>query len=138
MRIAKVNSDREGVAKAIFQKGRIFGLKGECDIALTRFDESLQILTELGTRDDVSKCLHQIGVIHFLRGDYETALVKLEESLKISEELGNRPQLAKSHGQRGVLFRATKRFPEAFDQLFLAMMIFAELEFPDVTHAACA
>ena len=81
-------------------------------------------------RATVAGIRHNIGILLQARGDYAAALAEYEKSLKIKEELGNRAGVASSHGQIGKLLSQTNRYPEAFENFLLALVIFTELQSP--------
>jgi len=78
-----------------------------------------------------AKILHNLAILMQGRGDYASALQQYEQSLKIKEELGDRAGVASTHGQLGLLFQKMGEFHGAFENLMMALAIFAQIGSPD-------
>ncbi|HEY9231011.1 MAG TPA: tetratricopeptide repeat protein, partial [Blastocatellia bacterium] len=119
-------------AKALHNIGMIYEVRGDYEMALQHYQESLKIEEELDNRAGVATSLHQIGMIHQQRGDYEAALRHYQASREIAEDLGDRAGVAESLAQIGRLFTQIGRYGEAFDNLLVALFAFVELQSPNV------
>jgi tetratricopeptide (TPR) repeat protein len=96
---------KETLAGLIHNFGILLAHRGDYEVALQHYQESLKIEEELGNQAGVAISLHQIGTIYQYRGDYEAALRHYQESLKIKEELGNRAGVASSLHQIGRIYQ---------------------------------
>jgi len=88
------------MARLIYRKGGIFYDQGKYDLALSCFQQALEIQKALfGDRHpDVATSLNNIGFVYSKKGDYDLALKYYEQSLEIQKALfGDRhPDVASS------------------------------------------
>jgi tetratricopeptide (TPR) repeat protein len=78
------------MARLIYRKGGIFYDQGKYDLALSCFQQALEIQeANLKNRQhvDVASGLSNIGVVYSSKGDYDLALKYLEQSLEIQKAL---------------------------------------------------
>ena len=95
-------------AGAMHNLGVILQDVGAYPEAQKLYEQSLQILQELGDRTGVASSLHQLGMLLQAQGEYAQAQKLYEQSLQIEQELGNRAGVAGSLHQLGNLLYLTK------------------------------
>ena len=121
-----------GVANSLYQIGMVQEMQGNYGAALDYYQRALKISEDLDNREGVANTLQQIGFVCQISKDYPAALNYYQRSLKIKEELGNRAGIAISRGQIGRVLIETGRFAQAIGEWWTALIIFKQLESPDV------
>jgi non-specific serine/threonine protein kinase len=87
--------DRQGVAFALYVKGRSAWSANNIAVAKTFLSESLNIYQEINHQWGLARVLFTFGQIHdFFESDYPTARRYYEESLQIYREIGERRGMA--------------------------------------------
>jgi len=91
------------LAAALNNIGFIHKLRGDIPKALESYNESLEILEEIGNEEGTAGCLINTGRIYEQQGDIPKALKYYHKSLKIYEEIGKHPdpRTAKA-GKKGI------------------------------------
>jgi tetratricopeptide (TPR) repeat protein len=97
----------------IHNLGIISQKKGEYDEARKLYQQSLDILQELGDKSGVARSLHQLGMLAQDTGEYDEARKLYQQSLKIKQELGDKSGVARSLHQLGMLAQDTGEYDEA-------------------------
>ncbi|MGH9755672.1 MAG: tetratricopeptide repeat protein [Blastocatellia bacterium] len=101
--------------------------RGKYNEALRRYEQSLQIVKELGNHAGAASLLNNIGILYQDRGEYGEALHRYEQSLQIAEELGDGVGVAGSLYQIGRLHQARGEYGEALRRYEQSLRIAEEL-----------
>ncbi|MFW9915265.1 MAG: tetratricopeptide repeat protein [Candidatus Thorarchaeota archaeon] len=101
-------------------KGCFYQQKGEFDVALKYFQESLALCDEIGSKSDISLAQNGIGTTYWRKGELDKALKYFQTSLALRQEVGNKQDIAGSlnnigniHWQRGDLDQALECYQES-------------------------
>ncbi len=71
------------------QIGRIYEEKGEYDMALTQYQQSLEIVEKIGDIAGMASSMGQIGALYLVQNQCETALKLLVQSFAIFTKIGS-------------------------------------------------
>ncbi len=127
--------DGELVGHIINTMGNVFLAKGDLDLALQHFQNSLEKYQQVAAVVDVAKVLNNIGVVHAVRGELDHSLQYFEKSLRFYRQLGSQRDIAMAlnnigniHFNKGNYSRALEHYHQSL-QLYQA---FGNLR--DVSH----
>jgi predicted ATPase/class 3 adenylate cyclase len=96
--------DRQGVAFALFVKGRSARIANNAAAAKIFFSESLSIYQEISHQWGLARACYQLGQIYdYIERDLPSAHRYYEESLQISRQLGERRGMALAVNNLGLL-----------------------------------
>jgi tetratricopeptide (TPR) repeat protein len=95
--------DREGMASALNNLGRVHYALGQWETALANLSRALPIMEELGDRQSAAIVLNNLGSVHCELGHLITAREYLDRTLPIMEELENHRGLATAINNSGVV-----------------------------------
>jgi len=90
-------------AIALHHLGIIHQDQGDYDKAIEKYNQSLEIVKELGNKGGIASTLHELGMIHAAQGDYDKAIEKYNQSLEIEKELGNKGGIASTLHELGII-----------------------------------
>jgi predicted ATPase len=105
LRIVNGASETASRALALNGAGALATQRGDYDLALELFEESLRIWQELDDQDRIGNSLSNLGMLALRRGDYGAARSMLERSLAINRKAGNRVGTAMTLNNLGYLFQ---------------------------------
>ncbi|MEU9955718.1 tetratricopeptide repeat protein, partial [Streptomyces sp. NPDC050982] len=109
------SKQRNSLAIAYHQLGRVAQERGRLDEAENRYRQSLTIAEDLGDRPGVASSHGQLGKVAQQRGRLNEAENRYRQSLTIAEDLGNRPGMATAYHQLGTVAQMRGRLDEAED-----------------------
>ncbi|MEP7134536.1 MAG: tetratricopeptide repeat protein, partial [Chloroflexota bacterium] len=87
-----------------FELAGIYEMRGDLDRALSLYEESLQLIEQLGDKQGKAASLHAIAKVFLTRGDLDRALSLYEESLTLHEQFGDKQGKATSLSQMAEVF----------------------------------
>ena len=103
---------------------QVFLTRGDLDRALQLYQESLQLLEQLGDKQGKAASLSNMAQVFLTRGDLDRALQLYQESLQLLEQLGDKQgkaaslhQMAQVFLTRGDLDRALQLYQESLQLL---------------------
>jgi predicted ATPase/class 3 adenylate cyclase len=112
--LAQRLDDREGIAFALNDLGRLAAIRGD-EIEATRFAEgSAEAWRGLDAPRNLCMALYNVGYSALVRGDLAVARARLEESLEIARELGDESRIAMATLGVGFLYLEQELSNEAF------------------------
>ncbi len=100
-------------ARACLGAGRLAREQGDLDQAVTRFEEALTLLRELGDLAGMAVALGQLGVVSYDRGHFDESTRLHKESLSLRQELDDRWGVAGTLTNLGEVARHQGRFEQA-------------------------
>ncbi len=110
-------------AGAIHNMGIIHFAQGEHGYAMNSFQQSLNVMEQIGDESGISSSLHQIGMIYQDQGNYKEAMKYYGRSLEIAESLENRREIANTLGQIGMIYQGQGNYKEAMKNYERSMKI---------------
>ncbi|OFY90169.1 MAG: hypothetical protein A3K10_15125 [Bacteroidetes bacterium RIFCSPLOWO2_12_FULL_31_6] len=92
------------LSDALNNVGYIYKTKGDIDLALKYYHESLKIHEEIKDKSGIATSLNNIGFVYRSQGNIYLAIEYYQRSLKIQEELGDHEGIASLYNNIGIIY----------------------------------
>jgi tetratricopeptide (TPR) repeat protein len=103
-------------------------------IAISDFEEALQIAREIGSLADEAWAHWSLGLLHTILGQVGQALTLMQSGLQIATNLGHREWLLCNRFSLGILYAELYAPERAREHLEAALTLVSELRSPHYTH----
>lgn len=103
--------------------GTIHASRGEYDLALNFYGQTLDAHRKSGDQGGVASALHNMGLVYRRMGDLDKALEHNLESVRINIELGKQEQVARTYSNIASIYHGLDSFDVALDYLHRALEI---------------
>jgi tetratricopeptide (TPR) repeat protein len=100
-------------AAALHHWGIVEQEQGNYAEAVRLYEQSRQVLEQLGDKSGVARSLHQLGMLQQDQGNYAEAVRLYEQSRQVLEQLGDKSGVASSLHQLGMLQQDQGNYAEA-------------------------
>jgi tetratricopeptide (TPR) repeat protein len=97
-KVLRIAKDEKLRSTTLHQLAMIHQYRGEYDMAVKLYKESLEIKRKLGDQRSISVTLQNLGIIHEGKGEYDEARKLYEQSLEIKRKFGDNAGIASSLG----------------------------------------
>ncbi|MFW9992545.1 MAG: tetratricopeptide repeat protein [Candidatus Odinarchaeota archaeon] len=94
------------LASLINRKGTVYMNKGNLDLALECFQDSLLLWEELDDKHGIGSALNNIALIHNSKGELKLAIEFLEKSLTVKEKLGDKQSISSTLNNLGLIYES--------------------------------
>ena len=117
--------DKEGLLKAFNNKGNMFRIKGDYDLALSNFLESLRLSEEVGYKKGIAYAALNVGLIYANAfGDSDSqGLPFFEQALEICQEIDDARCVAYSINNIALVYTNHEEYAKALSYHLLALDI---------------
>ena len=105
--------EQDAQADILAKMGSLHWDLGDYAEARRLYQESLDIVQQLGDRAGIARTLHNLGMLAHRQGDYAEARCLYQESLATAQQLGNRAGVASTLHQLGMLAQDQGDYAEA-------------------------
>lgn len=97
--------------------GNYHGRRGNADLALPYFEQSLRIAEELKNDEYIASALTNVANVYFLKGDLATAVEMYTKSLRMNEKIGYDRGISSSLINISAVYQAQKEYEKAIDYI---------------------
>ncbi len=92
------------LSDALNNVGYVYKTKGDIDLALKYYHQSLKIHEEIKDKAGIATSLNNIGFVYRSQGNIYLAIEYYQRSLKIQEELGDHEGIASLYNNIGIIY----------------------------------
>ncbi|MEZ4912259.1 MAG: adenylate/guanylate cyclase domain-containing protein [Saprospiraceae bacterium] len=128
---AEKNNQHWGIADALLNRGIIYLFKGDPKIALTYFEEGLEMSIAHTSVPTQLEALVNIGVAHASLGEPNKAISTNEQGLEIARKYGILSSQVKFLINNGIQYNDLGDYPKALDYYFQALKIEEQQNLPE-------
>lgn len=108
-------------AARINDVGYCYYLMGYYEMAVTKYNEALQILRQTRNEKELYATLNNIGTVYFKWGEYDKSIMYFEQTLQYDLEGGDAYNLCVTYNNIGKVYDAHKKAGKAIDYFTLAL-----------------
>ncbi|MHA1357938.1 MAG: CHAT domain-containing protein [Candidatus Helarchaeota archaeon] len=126
-RDALEKNDNFNLAKIIFDFGQTYWRMGNISLAGIFYLNSYRLFEEFGMSYNMAISLHHMNAVALKTGDIELVLKNSKKSIKIFEKFGDLAYLGYSFINLGYVYKAKRKFNEAFNHFVKAIDILENL-----------
>ncbi|MFX0092154.1 MAG: tetratricopeptide repeat protein, partial [Candidatus Hodarchaeota archaeon] len=119
--------NKQDIAKCLNNIGLVHHQKGELDLALQYYQQTLAVDQALDNKEGIATSLNNIGAIYRVKGDLDLALECLNQSLILREKIGNKQDIARSLNNIGNIYRQEGNMNLALEYYQQSLELFKEL-----------
>lgn len=91
-------------ANVLFYLGEIEEAQANFTIALSNYNDSLEIMIKIKNKQGEAKCLCNIGMVYFYLCEYDISLSMYQKSLKIFQQINGKQGIAKIFNNIGIFY----------------------------------
>lgn len=126
--IKNVEESSITVSKCLYLLGLIAEDVNNYSMALSYYNQSLNIVESNGSILNVAQTLHSIGIIQQQLGLFEDSISRFEESYNIVQELNNKYEMSKLQNSLGIVFIKLGNYNKSLKHFKHALQISNELD----------
>ena len=127
LNFSKANNNPTTVANALHYQGYSLWVRGELNLALKKYELSLQLRTLLKLDKDIAQSLNNMSGIYYEQGNFDMAIDCLNKSLKIYNNTKYERGIASTTSNIGLLYQEQGEFEKSLPYLIEARKILEQI-----------